>query len=814
MALSLAGGAVGAQAPAGPRPAGQIPQSTGTGEVSGKIVDSDGSSPVVRAAVAVRSKRDSSLVTGAMAGDDGSFRIHGLKAGAYYLRITKMGHTPLSKDLVITDAAPRVAAGNIPLGRAAVALSGVSVTAERATMTIEPDRNTYRAKDVAPTAANASDVLDNVPSVQVDGDGKVSLRGNENVAVQINGRPSPIRGEQLGAYLKQIPSSIIERIEVVPNPSAKQDPEGMAGIINIVLKGEADLGMSGGLTLSGANTDRFNTSGNIGYQMGALTTFTTYGFNSDERSLTGINNRENLSSSGSTIFFSDQTINGTTGGAGHNFTQSADYKFNKRDVLTNSLVVNRRRNDEASLNGFSEFNGSRVLLDQYNRLRDSHSTSLLFDYTLAFKRTLEPRKHEIGTELRLTRTKDDDNTMLFRQPLSSASQLERELSGTDALTKQAVAQLDYTRTLAPRTKLETGYKGTGRWLDRDYLVRKDALGTGTWVTSPLSNNFGFDEQVQAAYSVLSHGVGKFELQGGLRAEYASRDFTLASSNYPYNYGSLFPSGVASYKFSDATNAKLSYSRRIRRPGTQELNPFPQFFDVQTVFIGNPELSPEYTDAYEFGLTRTGQLGTLQMSPYYRRTTDIIRVDIDTDGVIDGRDVTTVSFRNLATSTSWGSDFNGQLRLGKRFNGFAAFNIYKQVTDGGSTSALGSNGVTWTSRLNGTAQLTEALTLQGSWFYRAPMKIEKGKFSAFQMTNFSLRQKIYGEKATLSLRVVDPFNTTGFRIETGNNTTLLTSNRKFGVRGTFLTFQYNFGQAPKIRPPRQDTGEQQAGFPQG
>src|SRR6185369_16906727 len=155
----------------------------------------------------------------------------------------------------------------------------------------EADRNSYRAKDVAPAAANANDVLENVPSVQVDGEGKISLRGNENVAIQINGRPAPIRGAQLTSFLKGIPASIVEKIEVIPNPSAKYDPEGMAGIINIQLKQNADLGVSAGLTVGAAKQDKYNTSGNLGYQAGKLTTFSNLGIFSDDRNVNGINNR-------------------------------------------------------------------------------------------------------------------------------------------------------------------------------------------------------------------------------------------------------------------------------------------------------------------------------------------------------------------------------------------------------------------------------------------------------------------------------------------------------------------------------------------
>jgi outer membrane receptor protein involved in Fe transport len=799
------------------RPGPGAPPPSGNGEVRGIVVDAKSTSPVARASVAVRPKGTTTLIAGAIANAEGVFRVQGLRPGEYTARVTFLGFTPKIQEFTITAAAPLSNLGNVALTRAAVELDKIAVVEERDAVTIEPDRNSYRAKDVAPAAANASEVLEATPSVEVDGDGKVSLRGNENVAVQINGRPSPIRGTQLAAYLKSLPANILDRVEVIPNPSAKHDPEGMAGIINIVLKSNVDLGISAGLTLGAANANRYNGSGNFGYQAGRITSFTNFGVNLDERDIVGVNDRERLDALRAILSVTEQDIDGSNRFAGQNFTTNLDYKLNARDVLTNAFAFNHRDGRDASLSAYSELNGSRALIDRYDRPRNAGSKGMMFDYTMAFKRTLEARKHELGAEVRFNRAHDEDNTSLWRQvptaPGASTTRLDGQNDDVDALTKSLTAQADYTRTIG-KSKLETGYKGNARWLERDYDVLKDALGTGAWVRSNLSNAFEFDETVHAAYGVLSRGVGKFELQGGLRAEYADRDFSLKTEakSYPFDYTSFFPSGVVSYNLTQSSQAKASYSRRIRRPGTQELNPFPAFMDVQNVFVGNPALLPEYTDAYELGYTRSGKLGSLQLSPFYRRTSNVIRVVIKTDDVIDGREVTSVNFQNLAVSNSWGSDVNGSLRLGKRLNGFAGFNVYKMVTDGGSTSSLGSNAVTWSGRLNGTTEITPTLSFQASYFYRAPMKIERGEFAAFQMTNLSLRKKIDGDKSSLSVRFSDPFNTGRFRVKAGDDDIIQLTERRFGAQAVFVTYQYNYGQAPRVRQPRQEEAPPPSAFP--
>jgi outer membrane receptor protein involved in Fe transport len=780
------------------------------GEVRGIITAAEGSTPLAHAGVAVRSAADSALVTGAITGADGVFHIRGLRPGQYYIRITLLGFRPLSRAFAITPGAPVQDLGTIALSQIAVALQGVEVTEEAPTMSIQPDRNAYRAKEVAPAATNASEVLEAVPSVQVDGEGKVSLRGNENVVVQVNGRPTPVRGAQLASYLKSLPANTIERVEVIPNPSAKYDPEGMAGIINVVLKQNVDLGLSAGLNAGMAETDRYNVAGNVGYQAGRVTLFTNLGVYSDDREILGVNDRERFDALGALEGVTEQSIDGRTGSTGQNLNTTIDFQVTPKTVLSNVFTVNHRDGRDDQFSRYTELDESRSQYDWYSRPRDTRNEGLMLDYTLALKKTIEPRKHELATEVRFHRMKDDDRTELWRQPLTSSGfengdPIEGEINETDALTKQFTAQLDYTRPMGTNTKLETGFKSNARWLDRDFLVRKDALGDGDWVRSDLSNSFEFDETVHAVYGVLSQTAGKFQLQAGLRAERASRTFALVepADEYPHDYSSLFPSGVVMYNVSDATQVKASYSRRIRRPGTQELNPFPSFFDVQNVFLGNPELSPEYTDAIELGWSRTGKKGSLQFSPFFRHTTDIIRVNINTADTVDNREVTSVSFENLATSNSWGADVNGSLRLGSKFNGFASFNVFKMVTDGGSESSIGSSAVTWSTRINGTTNLTPTFMLQAAYFYRAPMNIERGRFAAFHGMQFSMRKKLNGDKAVIGLRVSDPFNTNKFRINVEDDNVLQLTRRSFGVRSAWLTLQLNYGQAPRIRERPQD-----------
>jgi outer membrane receptor protein involved in Fe transport len=307
--------------------------------------------------------------------------------------------------------------------------------------------------------------------------------------------------------------------------------------------------------------------------------------------------------------------------------------------------------------------------------------------------------------------------------------------------------------------------------------------------------------------VLSGTVGLFDLQAGLRAEQANTRFDLASAAQPFanDYRSLYPSAVAAYNLDQSRQLKLSYSKRVTRPDTRQLNPFGFREDALNQFRGNPALLPEYTHALEMSFQQSFSKGMLQITPFARHTVNAIRFirTLDTTGVF------TTTFQNVATSDSYGADVNGSLRLG-RVSGFGGFSAYQQVTNGSNlASDLSNKAFGWSARGNATIKVTPSLDLQGFLMYRAPMKNEQGRVSAMTMTNLALRQKLLGDAASVTLRVMDPFKTMGMSFVTSDDTFYQTSQRRFGARGLFLSFNYTFGQQPRVRE-REPEGGQQGG----
>jgi outer membrane receptor protein involved in Fe transport len=351
--------------------------------------------------------------------------------------------------------------------------------------------------------------------------------------------------------------------------------------------------------------------------------------------------------------------------------------------------------------------------------------------------------------------------------------------------------------------VETGYKGSMRRVDND-LTYQSFVG-GAWTDGPGGSDFRVDEQVHAGYGVLTRDRGPLQLQGGLRVERTERE-TSSDGDLP-GFTDLFPSALVAYNVSQATQLKASYSRRIQRPQTQLLNSFYFYETPLSRFHGNPLLRPEYTDAYELGYQQSTPWGSLQLTPFYRHTSGAIR---RTPAVIEDDSILTSTVENVATSNSYGADFNATLRRGG-LNGFVGFNAFQQESDGNtSAGAVSSSGFGWSARANANLKLTPRTDLQLFGMYRAPMRTEFGRIEAFSMANLSLRQKFMRDKASITLRVADPLNTMRMSMSSVRDYDrelqqpgyTLDQERRFGARAVFLSFNYTFGQTPRLRPSRQ------------
>lgn len=785
--------------------------------IGGEVADADTREPVETASIAVWSAADSSLVTGAITNEDGEFSIEGVRPGPYYVRVSFVGYvTETVSNVELRPGSWSADLGTIALRPDTQQLDEVVVEEERDFVQIGIDKTVYNTKDQLVTAGgNASDVLQEIPSVEVDIDGNISLRGNQNVAVLINGRPTAMTGEALVTFLQGLPASSVESVEVIPNPSAKYEPDGMSGILNIVLSKDQDRGLGGSLTAGVGTQGSYNASGSMNYQKGKFSTFSNYGFRHSSRDFDGDRLRENRIADPLTIL--TQNDEADRGGFSHNVNATVDYSIADKSTLSLAAVFSYRTGESTGLNMYRLLDADRDLTSRYSRSRDGSRRDLNQDYRLTYSRIAEPGRHELTAEVRYEHEDESDESLYIQQDLAMSGEPSdetplRQMSEQTEFTNEISGQVDYVRPLLSG-KMEAGYKGSLEDLDSELYAETFDYDTGGFLPETGRNNqFDYREQIHAGYGIVSQELGRFNVQVGVRLEQAMTQFDLLTTNETFknDYFSVFPSAFATYSLQESQTGrkqlKLSYSKRVNRPNTWQLNPFDDMDDPEFRREGNPYLNPEYTHSMEASYIQFSGPASLTITPYYRKTVDQIRWY----EFMDDEGVSIVTFRNFDSSDSWGAETIGTLRLSDWLNAHASFNAFRMQTDGSNVETdLSNDAWGWSARGNATINVQEGLDVQLSYFYRAPMDIENGRIGSFSMANLGVRQQLWDRKASLSLQVRDPFATMGFNVQREDERFYQESFRSFNSRELNLTFTYNFGnqdQQRRRRGQRQEADE--------
>ena len=800
------------------------PQGPPTG-IAGRVLDGATGEGIPAATVAVYT--DGAFVTGTAAGDDGSFVLSPLRPASYEVRVSSVGYETLTQADVAVRPGALTPMGDLRLVGTTVQLGEAETVAERELVEQRADRTVYNVANQPVTAGGSViEVLQTLPAVEIDTDGNLSLRGNQNVAVHINGRPVPVSGAMLAGLLRQIPASNIERVEVVPNPSARNDASEMGGIINIVLKQGTNRGLSGGFTLGGGTAPNAELSGNVSYQRGRVDVTASYGYRLDGFNMVAESNRTvGLSSSPRTTlqdFSMDHLFNS------HQLNTSLDYQLRPgfNATLTGALSARLGETDHFAhyVTGPDGAPGE----EQTDRWTDGGHDGTNADASLGLRREFA-QGHTFNNEVRFTQNWDeDDDAFLNRETDLVGGVAVDDVSHNVVVqtTREGYLQSDYVRPLAGG-RFEVGGKATLRRQDND-LAFETCVGGGattgddvqctdggSYVDDPnRTNRFVLDEGFYAGYVQGARSFGPVETQLGLRMEHADRQYDLTSANQTVERDlgadtEFFPSAFVTYNFSPGTLLKGSYSRRINRPRPFFLNPFQTIDDPLNVRVGNPELRPEFSDAFEI----TAQYKYfLTVAPFYRRTTDVLRPRLT---VAPTTGVSTFTFANFDSDESYGADLTLMAALGQRLRGFASASVYRSVTNGGSIeTGLASDALGWSARGNLQAQLRPGTDVQLFAFYRAPLDVPDGRISGFGIATLGISQKLLGDRATVNLRVNDVLSTSRFRWSQQDPERGYTFDgfRDPAIQQVNLSFTYNFGQQPRRRPqqPRQDQQQQPGG----
>lgn len=740
-------------------------QPAGNTTIRGRVLDTSSEKVLEYAAVTLHQIEDGKVLEGTVTNAAGSFELKATP-GTYFVQVKYLSFEPFkTKNIEVKEGIARIDLGEIGLVAIEVSLDEVEITADKSPMEFKLDKRVFNVqKDATNLGRNVSEILDQLPSVNVDLEGNVSLRGSENVRILVNGRQSGLVGISSPDALRQLQGELIERIEVITNPSARYDAEGEVGIINLVLKKEKRKGVNGSIGLNVGEPANYGSSYSLNFRRNKINLFSSFGIRYRVTPGSGSLYQERtlldsvLNEPYTLIAENDRTRRRT--GLSGNLRFGADVELNPYNSISGAFVYRKG----------GDLNNNLVTYRDYNRFGDLIRTTLRTDeetedeldvegqinYVRTFKQ--KGRKFTIDfqweeseeTELSdFEETTDANGTPLIQR--SSNSDQEREI----------VFQTDYIHPVGKDGKFEAGAKASIRRVKNVFLVEERQL-SDAWVTLPdFNDELDYDENILAAYTIYGDQIKAFSYQLGLRAEYTGIRTALLRTNYenPRNFFGLFPSAHLSYKFSEASQFQVSYSRRLSRPRFRSLIPFATFSDRRNNYRGNPDLNPEFTNSYEIGYLRYWDKGSLMSSVYHRNRQGVVERIIDIDINEDGDFITTRFPVNLSTQNSIGIEFNLSQEVGEWWQLSGNFNFYRAITEGTyNGTVLRADALTWQSRLNSKMKLWKMLEFQQSFNYRAPRNTTQGRYLAAYNLDLSLATDVLKGKGTVTANVRDVFNT--------------------------------------------------------
>ncbi|NJM26229.1 MAG: TonB-dependent receptor [Bacteroidia bacterium] len=530
-------------------------------------------------------------------------------------------------------------------------------------MQLQLDKRVFNiGQDLSNIGANAADILDNVPSVAVDIDGNVSLRGSQNVRILINGKPSGLVGISSNDALRQLQGSMIESIEVITNPSARYDAEGEVGIINIILKKNTTQGVNGTFTVNTGYPANYGASFNLNFRNNKTNLFANYGFN--YRSNPGKGSSFQDFASADTTFRYEQTSDRTRSDKSHNLMVGMDYFLNDYNTITGSVVYRSSAGLNKSTYEYLDIDEFGSVIETVTRTDREREPEDNVELALNYRKEFKDKKDRLLTFDFKYMNNDETERSDFRQHTMSIDSVGIQRSSNTEDEQNILFQSDYVHPFGAdnKGKFEAGIKSTNRIIDNNFLVEQLNADSEWQTVSNFDNNLVYTERIHAAYLIVGKEFAKFSAQGGVRGEYSDIKTELTRSNEVNHrtYFNIFPSVHLAYKITQDKTIQLSYSYRLSRPGFRELIPFSNFSDSRVLFTGNPNLNPEYTHSTEAGYLLNWENGSLLSSAYYRYRTGVFQRITEVD---EETGITKIFPINLATENAYGLEFNLNYTVG-------------------------------------------------------------------------------------------------------------------------------------------------------
>ncbi len=722
------------------------------GTITGTVMDKTQHVPMQYTNVVLYRLPDSTMVNGTITLKDGSFKFKHLKDGNYYLLVHFIGFKVKAvKNIKITPNHRMIKLPTFYLEPASKTLGSVEVKAEHSRISYQVDKKVVNVtKDLMASAGSAVDVLENVPSVDVDLDGNVTLRGSSNFTVLIDGRPSVLEGNDA---LQQIPASSIQRIEIITNPSAKYDPEGVGGILNIILKKDKNLGFSGMATASASTGNKYRGNGILSYRTKKVNVFVSVDGNNRDMHMKM--NSENETYYGDTTNYRITSINGIRNRKGYGIKGGLDYYLSKKTTLS---LSGRGGGYGFGMDNTSDRHiyTSPASLDEYSQsISHSDRWGGYYNGQLNLVHNFDDLGHKLEALVYYSGRSSDDqedqsDVLTDEQWVSQGVELSSIRTNTYDTSYDLRIKVDYTKPLGKKGKLEAGYqsrfaKQNGIY---DYSNFNDSI--NDWVKNPnYSSMVDFKRNIHSAYVTYQNTFNSLGIEAGIRGEYTDRSVDNNDGSAPFiiKRFDFFPSLHISYQFKNNMQVYSSYSRRVRRPRQWDLNPFPMIIDPYNIRVGNPELEPEYIDSYELGLQKVFGKSFLSFETYYRidknKITRILK--LGDDGIFYHTN------QNLNKDYSLGAELMLNLNPVKWFGLNTSLNLYNyRLTGNVEGSDVAANSTNWSGRMTTSFNLKHNFRIQWSGIYRSKTVTVQGSRKGFFYTNLALRKDFLKRKLNVTL----------------------------------------------------------------
>ena len=744
-------------------------QGSGDGEIYGYVYENETRQPVEFANIVIYNIKDSSIVSGGITDKKGYFKVENLRQGNYYGEIIFIGYgTHIIPDLKITPDKKSINLNKIYLKINAEVLGEVKVEAQINDVEYKLDKKVINVnQDILSAGATAVEALENVPSVTTDIDGNVSLRGTESFLVLIDGRPSPLQGSEA---LQQIPASSIANIEIITNPSAKYEAEGVGGIINVVLKKERRQGYNGQIAVNYGSFNSFGGNALFNFRSNKFNFFIGGEYNSRNGESEGKSERRTYINEDTDFYLFNNSKNNRDNASG-NVRLGLDYYLKDNEVITISGKYGQYKRNNLGNSWVSSY--YKNLTDTYNEYYYISKNKFLleggyFMGDINYAKKFRKEGHEIQAYVSYSKDFDDEISQYTKEDTDTNWDIISDLyetyrTSTDYSGNIVTSKIDYVLPLFEQGRFEAGWQMRYSINDNEYKYQN--LVSESWIDDPARlNPYTFSNHIQSGYAIFSNYLKKFGYQLGIRTEYTDRVFDQTSVNKKWKYKKFdfFPSAHLSYQLPSDMQIMASYSRRLRRPRSHFLDPFEEIEDPNNIRRGNPELEPEYTNSYDLNFQKKFGTHFISIEAYARQTNNKMERIVTVHPEYDSINVSTHA--NIGKDLSVGTEIMANLNLFKWWNFNLSGNVfYYEIT---SDEYDNNNTVTWRARLNNTFRISKTNTvIQFGGNYSAPSITSQGKRYGNFMVNLGVRQDFFDRKLSVSLNLRDIFRTGKWKNET-------------------------------------------------